>query len=704
MPKSKTRVPNTFIALIVMFCLFEQADAQSLLYKKLSISFNHEQLGKILDTIAHRGGFYFSYNGKLIAKDSVVSITANNEKIETLLNRIFQNKYQFEERGNYLIITPATPHLSLINTDINNENNNYWVSGYVMDQTAGTRLINVSVYEKEQLLSTLTDSNGYFKLKLRSPGSGSIAITASKLFYKDTTVRFLQTVLVDIGNDRSSFGRSNSYGNRVEGTGIGKLFISTRQKIQSMNIPDFFAKRPFQISLTPGLSSHRMFSAQVVNKFSLNLVGGYTAGVNGLEIGGLFNINKIDTRYLQLAGIFNLVGGKVSGIQIAGVDNTALDTVKGVQMAGFVNHAEGTVYGLQFAALHNSAQNLKGVQLGLVNIADTSAGASIGLFNIIRNGFYKISWSANNFENTNLSIKTGTHSFYSNLLFGSNISADRKMYSFGLGIGHDFLFSKAVYLSTETDFQFANTGLWNAQWSQAKLELNLRVGNHLSIFAGPTLNHFAQSGSYRIEGYQNVVNLPDYPEHTQTDHHTKNWLGWEAGLAFNSVFNQRLKTVDRSQSWFLGAALIAGAGWDRPYGLVTGGELFTQKDLSGHLTGTFSIGYSNNSVVDQPQSAISFNAYQAIPIKAGIRIYAGKNLYFGGELGEAIGLNQTLSIISPNTQRTDYGAKNSFLYAPSAGYSFTNGIEAGIRFEDYVNFGYIKQFAFRLGYRFRLNK
>ena len=37
------------------------------------------------------------------------------------------------------------------------------------------------------------------------------------------------------------------------------------------------------------------------------MFGGYTAGVNGLEIGGLFNLNKKDVRYVQAAGLFNIV-------------------------------------------------------------------------------------------------------------------------------------------------------------------------------------------------------------------------------------------------------------------------------------------------------------------------------------------------------------------------------------------------------------
>jgi hypothetical protein len=37
----------------------------------------------------------------------------------------------------------------------------------------------------------------------------------------------------------------------------------------------------------------------------MNVIGGYTAGVDGLEMGGVFNINQKDVRYFQMAGVFN---------------------------------------------------------------------------------------------------------------------------------------------------------------------------------------------------------------------------------------------------------------------------------------------------------------------------------------------------------------------------------------------------------------
>jgi hypothetical protein len=696
-----------WLLILLVCCILKRADAQVLLSKPISISVQQKKLADVLNEISSKGGFYFSYDGRLLQKDSLVTLTADREAISGILFQLFTNKYQYEERRNYVIITPTLQQLSLINTDLTTDNNNYSVSGLVVDTRTGERLMNASVYEKDLLVATLTDEHGYFRLKFRMSDPGQIIVTASKRLYKDTTIHFLQTISVSSRFNASVYSNATDRGNRVERTGLGRVFISTRQKIQSLNIPDFFAKRPFQVSLTPGLSTHGMFSPQVVNKFSLNLLGGYTAGVNGVEVGGLFNINKRDTKYLQLAGIFNLAGGNATGLQVAGVHNRALDTVRGAQLALFTNNAGAQLSGLQISALHNETHKLKGLQIGLVNEADTSEGASIGLVNIIGNGFYKVTYSASDMSNTNISLKTGTHAFYSELLTSSNISESNKFYAFGLGIGHDFMFSDRVYLSAEANYQFANTGLWDDRWQQGKLLLNIQLTKNISLVGGPTFNHYMHSGSYHIDGYKNVTNISEYPA-VSAPYQTKNWVGWEAGIAFNSVFKRAKKIANDSQSWYLDFAATGGIGWDDPYKFVSGGELSLQRDLGEQLTGTLSAGVTHFSVeknylfAQVGNNVVYAQPVTIIPVKAGVRLATGKIFYIAGEIGEAFESGQSdiySSIFNNNSAYVANSSSHSLMFSASGGFSFKSGLETGIKFDDY---GFYKQFALRLGYRLKL--
>lgn len=687
---------------IILFVLLTalRVSAQGLLDKQVTINYDRQRIAEVLNEIGRQGHFYFSYEGKLLPKDSVITLHVAG-KVSDILTSLFHNRFAYEERKNYLIITSQLRQFSMINTDITDENSSYSVSGLVADERTGERLMNASVYEKQQLTSTLTDEHGYFRLKLKNSNTGTIRITVSKLHYKDTAINFLQTVSVNSRNNAKDYMNVHNRANGIERTGLGSLFISARQKIQSLNIPDFFAKRPFQVSLTPGLSTHGMFSPQVVNKFSLNLAGGYTAGVNGLEVGGLFNINKQDSRYLQLAGIFNLVGGNMTGLQLSGAHNLVLDTLRGVQLSLFTNKTEAQVSGLQMSALHNETRHLKGLQIGLVNVADTSDGASIGILNITRNGFYKVSYFVNDLANANIALKTGTHAFYSTLLTSVNLLPNKKFYALGLGIGHDFIFSDKVYLSAEANYHLANNTQWDNQWGQAKLLLNIQLTPHLSLVGGPTYNYYKYNHNWHVPGYENVTHAPEYsatlPIGTTQ---TRNWLSWEAGITYNGMFKPANKTIDNSQAWYLNVAATTGIGWDEPYRLVSGGELSLQRDLGSSLTGILSAGYTHIAT-DKDVKPVNI-----IPLQAGARLSMTKTLFIQAELGAAFGPSEEYPVYlnSDGSYVTYLKPYRALMYSISGGFSFRSGLEAGLKFEDYGVQSQYKQFALRLGYRLKLSK
>jgi hypothetical protein len=96
---------------------------QANMNKVISINAKNQRVSIVLSQIGQRGGFYFSYSGKVIPGDSLVTILANNQTVSKTLNQLFGDKYEYEERNNYIIITPALLRLSFIDTDITTENN-----------------------------------------------------------------------------------------------------------------------------------------------------------------------------------------------------------------------------------------------------------------------------------------------------------------------------------------------------------------------------------------------------------------------------------------------------------------------------------------------------------------------------------------------------------------------------------------------------
>ena len=342
-----------FLSGITISCV-----GQNILSKNITLDVNRQRLDNVLEILSNKGDFYFSYNSKIVKKDSLVSLNVRNKTVREILSSLFNNTYEFKESGNYVIIRKAPIRMTMVTNKAVVEEKIYSVSGYVFDEQSGFAVNEASVYEKKQLASSLTNDLGYFKLKLKSSKASAVTLFISKEFYEDTSIviepRHNQEVTITMmpiekEEDKvtiapedylvpDSVQQENNITDTtapvtsipadsasVERTGMGKFLLSTRQKVQSLNLKHFFATRPFQVSLVPGLSSHGKMSGQVVNNFSLNVFGGYTAGTNGVEIGGLFNIDKKEVKYFQAAGIFNVVGGKVDGFQVAGITNTVLN-------------------------------------------------------------------------------------------------------------------------------------------------------------------------------------------------------------------------------------------------------------------------------------------------------------------------------------------------------------------------------------------
>jgi len=707
------KIAAVLVAVLLFTNTLSNAQTQQIQERKISIDLKKSPIQTVLREIEKDGAFVFSYNTTLIPRDSLVTIKVDGLTVADALKMLFQDKYQFTENKNFLVITAAPRYLKIITTDVTSDQQNYSISGLIVDEVSGERLANVSVYEKQLLAATLTDEHGYFKLKFKSGNAKALAVTASKIQYKDAVVNFLQTVSVSDRIRASDYQRAAENSMGIEKEGLGRFMIGARQKIQSLNIPDFFAKRPFQISIAPGLSTHGLMSSQVVNKFSVNLAGGYTAGVKGFEIGGIFNINRFNSKYVQLAGVFNLVGGTVTGLQFAGVSNKTLDSVKGVQLAGFLNKAEGVVAGVQLAGLNNEAHVLKGVQIGLINVADSSAGASIGLINIIRNGFYKVGLFANDQFNTNLYFTSGTHRFYTTVHAGVNLGADQRKFALGLSVGHDFMFSDKAYLSAIADYQIYGSNTFRENWKQAKLLMNVQLTKNISVFAGPTFRRYTS----QLYSMDTSVDDFGYTNYGRRDVKYKNKFGWEAGIAFNSAFKPAQKVTHSSENWYMGFAATGGAEISSKMA-VMGGSVFLIREFNDRFAATLSAGFnylrgskylsSYNYYGVITNSGSERPTFSAIPIKAGIRTYTGKNLFFFGELGFLYGLSNPNYMTSFNENRVfekNYYGKTprSFIAAAGAGYDLGHGLEANISYDGYLGQN-MQLVTLRLAYKFKLSK
>ena len=461
------------------------------------------------------------------------------------------------------------------------------VSGHITDALTGKPVGNASVYESMQLISAMTNEQGYYRLRLREKERPApVMITISKELYRDTVMLassgFDQEISASIKPAAPimlSIVDVNQY-SHVEQTWLGKVFISSRQRVQSLNLSSFFAKQPYQYSIVPGAGTHGRLGSQVVNKVSLNMIGGYTAGLNGVEMAGIFNIDQKDVRYVQVAGIFNVVGGKMNGVQLAGLHNHVMDSLKGLQAAGISNVLQkgfrgitmsgianvssgetqgvaaagianvltGNNHGLQMAGIANVADTtngvqisgifnvtriLHGVQVGVVNIADSSDGYSIGILSIVKKGYHQLLVYNTELLHLNLAYRSGNQRLYSLILAGANFNPDAKAYSIGYGIGKPFFLPRKNSITMEVTEQSLFLGDWETAGSLVRLQaaFNHPLKKGISIYAGPAFSiYYNNSTDIAAHGYKSVLPGP-YSSFTLGQGYAC-WFGWHVGFTF----------------------------------------------------------------------------------------------------------------------------------------------------------------------------
>ena len=120
-------------------------------------------------------------------------------------------------------------------------------------------------------------------------------------------------------------------------------------------------------------------------RLSLNVLGGRSGGILGLEMGGGLNLTGGSVRGLQMVGGVNLVDHDLRGVQMAGLMNLVQGRAQGLQVAGGLNYAAKGVRGLQSALINAQGGALQGLQLAGVNLSFGSQpdrGAQIGALNI----------------------------------------------------------------------------------------------------------------------------------------------------------------------------------------------------------------------------------------------------------------------------------------------------------------------------------
>lgn len=300
---------------------------------------------------------------------------------------------------------------------------------------------------------------------------------------------------------------------------------------------------PAQISLFYPIGTQGTASDSISYNVSLNLLWGLTGGIRGAELGGLFNKTKGAMSGAQFGGLGNFVDGDMTGGQFSGLMNTATslkgaqigglinsvnntpkvhqsDTIeaiaspiyenngvqaagllnqqaenmKGVQIAGLINLNRQHIKGVQLSGLLNKTKSISGVQIGLINIADTiTNGVPIGLINIVKSNAYKATEvEVNESFYANVSYKMGVKRFYSIFSLAFTTQNQKEFWALGFGFGTSFAVNNITGIHIDAVNYHLNEGEWwtnnHNQLNKLKINCSFQLAPKLSVFGGFSAN------------------------------------------------------------------------------------------------------------------------------------------------------------------------------------------------------------------------
>ncbi len=514
---------------MLTFLIWNVLIGQPDINQEVSLQYNNTAAKIIFQDIHNQTGMVFSYSE--FQDNQQISIQVIKKPLKDVLPILESTlNIHITIKEKYIIVKPNKDGL----------NKELSINGTVTDPNSNEPLSDASIYVKKHKILVNSDKKGRFVFNVPS-STNQIKINIAKENYLDTSVVIVASRSQTLHIKMRSFPRkriSEFDSLTKKELQIGSLNndrIPTSPEIVKASYNENFWNKmklknvnlinindtifnSFSVSLLPPISTNKLLSFHTRNTISLNIIGGNSKGLNGVEIGGVYNYDDGDVYGVQVAGVVNAVSEDVVGTQISGVMNAVKGNVKGVQIAGVINNNDSITDGIQIsgvyqkthilrglqigglynhavkatggqisgllntvdsattflhiAGLYNHAANIKGIQIsGLVNTCDTleglqigifnranyvKKGLSIGLINYVKNGYHKLEISHNDLGTTSIGYRSGWAPLHMHYFGGVNlVNKDQRFFQPGMGIASSLPLSKTI--NFEADANIRNT-------------------------------------------------------------------------------------------------------------------------------------------------------------------------------------------------------------------------------------------------------
>jgi hypothetical protein len=393
------------LLILLLFSVCTQIHAQlntPPLERRITLNADNKTTEDIFLLITEKAQFEYSYANSAFDRNKITSLHVANVTVRRALDQLFENRVTYKVRGNHVVLLAAPAPLPA--TTAAPKKAEYKLSGYITDRATGYILPDVSIVDTARIAAVISDKYGFYSLVMPA-GKQVVNVRIKRSGYFDTTIAIIPNanITADIALRRIPPAESIVYAPQNNADSISAFasqptdstsaefkrmrfewangMLSRAQRIQFVNLKDDVFKGKSQISLVPFVSTNGLLTGKTRNKFSFNIIAGYTGGTDVLEIGGVLNVDRGDVKNVQLAGAANVVIGKLDGVQAAGAFNIVTQYVNGMQLAGSANFALDSMEGVQLSGAVNIVNGyMLGVQgSGAVNgVVGNMFGAQVG--------------------------------------------------------------------------------------------------------------------------------------------------------------------------------------------------------------------------------------------------------------------------------------------------------------------------------------
>jgi hypothetical protein len=555
-----------------------------ILERPISLKINNEKTLNVLEIIAKQGNFSFSYNSEILDGNTRINLWIVDKPVREVLNQIFKGSITFKVSKDYVILRKA---------EVENMKRSIILSGYVFDTKTDKPLEKVSIYDKKRLSSSITNQYGFYRIKLLIKDL-PIKLTISKPGYyqEEILIKSDKNNYIDIGIspyqepkninsiEDNSMEKMDSIRNIknlpqreiiinrppfpditdeilfptssvIDSTlyagffdkfrkKLGKVLVNRSQRVNAQNVRDSLSRK-FQFSILPFLGTNRLLSGSITNDYSVNLLMGYSGGVQKLEVGSLINGVRNNVRGLQLAGVGNIAGGKVLGGQIASVFNVAGSVKSGIQVSGLFNIIIKESGGWQISFLNFAHNVVKGgKQIGFINIADSTETTPIGFLSFVgnSNGYKRLEVSVDENLTGGFVFKTGVQKLYNILVLHYNFTRKQEIFGIGYGIGRAYKLGNAWMMNTDLTanilIEYDEISPNMASLYKFDIGFEKQIARNVAITFGPSIK-LLEINDYDISTRQvsPFYKIPNY-QTLSSSATARLWIGFQMGLRIRS--------------------------------------------------------------------------------------------------------------------------------------------------------------------------